>query len=63
VIAFQAVLRRGAICRGAGGAGPSWRWVSFALGPSDEQRSYMVMVSLAWTLKAWFALVLPEAGR
>ena len=25
--------------------------------------AYMVMASLAWTLKAWFALVLPEAGR
>ena len=23
----------------------------------------MVMASLAWTLKAWFALVLPEEGR
>lgn len=25
--------------------------------------AYMVMTSLAWTLKAWFALVLPEKGR
>jgi Transposase DDE domain group 1 len=25
--------------------------------------AYMVMASLAWTLKAWFALCLPEAGR
>jgi len=25
--------------------------------------SYMVMASLAWTLKAWFALLLPEKGR
>jgi hypothetical protein len=25
--------------------------------------AYMVMSSLAWTLKAWFALVLPETGR
>ena len=25
--------------------------------------AYMVMASLAWTLKAWFALVLPESGR
>ena len=25
--------------------------------------AYMVMTSLAWTLKAWFALSLPEAGR
>ena len=25
--------------------------------------AYMVMASLAWTLKAWYALVLPETGR
>ena len=25
--------------------------------------AYMVMASLAWTLKAWFALCLPEGGR
>ena len=25
--------------------------------------AYMVKASLAWTLKAWFALVLPEKGR
>lgn len=25
--------------------------------------AYMVMTSLAWTLKAWFALLLPEDGR
>ena len=25
--------------------------------------AYMVMASLAWTLKAWFALMLPEDGR
>jgi hypothetical protein len=25
--------------------------------------AYMVMASLAWTLKAWFALLLPEVGR
>ena len=25
--------------------------------------AYMVMASLAWTLKAWFALRLPETGR
>jgi hypothetical protein len=25
--------------------------------------AYMVMASLAWTLKAWYALVLPEGGR
>jgi hypothetical protein len=34
--------------------------------PVDDQNSnwaYMVMASLAWTLKAWFALLLPETGR
>ena len=25
--------------------------------------AYMVMASLAWSLKAWFALILPETGR
>lgn len=32
---------------------------------SDLQSNwaYMVMASLAWTLKAWFALCLPEGGR
>ncbi len=25
--------------------------------------AYLVMASLAWTLKAWFALLLPESGR
>jgi len=25
--------------------------------------AYMVMASLAWSLKAWFALLLPEGGR
>ena len=25
--------------------------------------AYMVMASLAWTLKAWFALLLPTRGR
>jgi hypothetical protein len=25
--------------------------------------AYMIMASLAWTLKAWFALLLPERGR
>ena len=25
--------------------------------------AYMVMASLAWTLKAWFALELPQTGR
>jgi len=34
--------------------------------PVDNLRSnwaYMVMASLAWTLKAWLALSLPEGGR
>ena len=34
--------------------------------PVDDQTSnwaYMVMASLAWTMKAWFALLLPESGR
>jgi hypothetical protein len=34
--------------------------------PVDNLQSnwaYMVMTSLAWTLKAWFALSLPETGR
>jgi hypothetical protein len=34
--------------------------------PVDDEVSnwaYMVMASLAWTLKAWFALLLPETGR
>ena len=29
----------------------------------DSNWAYMVMASLAWTLKAWFALLLPEKGR
>ncbi len=28
-----------------------------------SNHAYMVMASLAWTLKAWFALSLPETGR
>jgi hypothetical protein len=34
--------------------------------PTDTLRSnwaYMIMAALAWTLKAWFALRLPETGR
>jgi len=34
--------------------------------PVDNLNSnwaYMVMASLAWSLKAWFALILPETGR
>ena len=29
----------------------------------SSNRATMVMASLAWTLKAWFALLLPETGR
>jgi hypothetical protein len=29
----------------------------------DANWAYMVMVSLAWTLKAWFALLLPSSPR
>ena len=28
-----------------------------------SNHAYMVMASLAWTFKAWFALSLPETGR
>jgi hypothetical protein len=34
--------------------------------PVDDEVSnwaYMVMASLAWTLKAWFGLLLPATGR
>ncbi len=42
------------------------RAMSAAGGPVDNLISnwaYMVMASVAWTLKAWFALSLPETGR
>jgi hypothetical protein len=29
----------------------------------ESNWAYMIMASLAWTLKAWFALLLPERGR
>ena len=29
----------------------------------ESNHAYMVMATLAWTLKAWFALSLPEVGR
>ena len=29
----------------------------------ESNWAYMVMASLAWNLKAWAALVLPESGR
>ncbi len=29
----------------------------------ESNWAYMIMASLAWTLKAWFALLLPEEGR
>ena len=31
-------------------------------GDLTSNEAYMVMASLAWTLKAWFALLLPEPG-
>jgi hypothetical protein len=31
--------------------------------PLVSNWAYMVMASLAWTLKAWFALLLPAHGR
>ncbi len=33
------------------------------LGDLVSNWAYMVMASLAWTLKAWFGLLLPEGGR
>ena len=33
------------------------------VGDQTRNGAYMVMASLAWTLKAWFALLLPETGR
>ena len=33
------------------------------VGTRVSNGAYMVMASLAWTLKAWFALLLPETGR
>jgi hypothetical protein len=33
------------------------------VGTLDGNGAYMMMASLAWTLKAWFALLLPESGR
>ncbi len=33
------------------------------VGDQTSNGAYMVMASLAWTLKAWFALLLPETGR
>ena len=33
------------------------------VGDQISNWAYMVMASLAWTLKAWFALLLPETGR
>ncbi|MGH9601278.1 MAG: transposase, partial [Terriglobales bacterium] len=33
------------------------------VGDLNSNWAYMVMVALAWTLKAWFALLLPQTGR
>jgi len=39
------------------------RAMEMPVGDLVSNWAYMVMASLAWTLKAWFALVLPEKGR
>ena len=39
------------------------RAMEMPVGDLVSNWAYMVMASLAWTMKAWFALVLPEAGR
>jgi hypothetical protein len=39
------------------------RAMEMPVGDLVSNWAYMVMASLAWTLKAWFALCLPDAGR
>jgi hypothetical protein len=39
------------------------RAMEMPVGDLVSNWAYMVMASLAWTMKAWFALVLPEGGR
>ena len=39
------------------------RAMEMPVGGLVSNGAYMVMASLAWTLKAWLALLLPEAGR
>ncbi|MCJ7544469.1 MAG: IS1380 family transposase [Phycisphaerae bacterium] len=39
------------------------RAMEMPVGDLVSNWAYMVMASLAWTLKAWLALVLPESGR
>jgi hypothetical protein len=39
------------------------RAMEMPVGDLASNWAYMVMASLAWTLKAWFALCLPEEGR
>jgi hypothetical protein len=39
------------------------RAMEMPVGDLTSNWAYMVMASLAWTLKAWFALVLPASGR
>ena len=39
------------------------RAMEMPVGDLVSNGAYMVMAGLAWTLKAWFALCLPEAGR
>lgn len=37
--------------------------MSMPVADQNSNWAYMVIASLAWTMKAWFALLLPEAGR
>jgi hypothetical protein len=39
------------------------RAIQMPVGDRVSNGAYLVMASLAWTLKAWLALRLPEAGR
>ena len=39
------------------------RALQMPVGDQTSNWAYMVIASLAWTLKAWFALLLPETGR
>lgn len=39
------------------------RAMEMPVGDLVSNWAYMVMASLAWTMKAWFALILPEGGR
>jgi hypothetical protein len=39
------------------------RAMEMPVGDLVSNGAYLVMASLAWTLKAWFALLLPQDGR